>query len=128
MREGIETDTLVAKEVMGWTYTAYGNGGGQWNLDGKLMAFGGYNGGSLPRWASDLADAMRLATKMVDLGHVFIIKGDGLRNGDHSPRWTVLCDNLPRVDSDSLPLAICQMALKAMKETKRGGYAGCQQE
>lgn len=82
----------------------------------------------IPHYSSDNGAACEVMGRMVDLGHVFIVKGDGLRNGDHSPRWTVLCDNMPRVDSDSLPLAICEMALSVMEQGKRGGYAGCQQE
>lgn len=132
MREGRDLDALVAREVMGWTYTAYGNGGGKWTLDGKEMAFGGYNGGSLPRWSSTVADSMQVVMKMIDLGHVFIIKGDGLRKGSKVPKWTLLCDDFSRMDPESLPFGICQIAIKARAQKKmeaeRGGYAGTQQE
>lgn len=86
------------------------------NLNTELRAalFGEGNWMSAPDFTSDIAWAMQVAEKMVERGHVFIIKGDGLRQGDHSPRWTVLCDNMPRVDGDDLPLTICKAAIAGL--------------
>jgi hypothetical protein len=86
------------------------------DLDNEVAerVMGGWPDGEwIPLFSSDVIAAFSVANRMVELGHVFIIKGDGLRSGDHSPRWTVLCGNHPRVDSDNVCEAICKAALQA---------------
>lgn len=50
-------DALVAGKVFGWKYRGYGNGGGEWTLDGQKMAFGGHGGGGLPHYSTSIAAA-----------------------------------------------------------------------
>lgn len=134
MEAGRELDALVAERVIGAKWYAFTDPGDTGTsrilrldsdargslrrglivpaqMDEPIDSFYGYDG--LPRYSTDIGAAWEVAEKMVSDGHVFIVKGDGLRTGDFSPRWTVLCDNLPRTDADSAPLAICRAALKA---------------
>lgn len=66
----------------------------------------------VPQFSTRIAAAWQIVEKVVDAGHVFIVKGDGLRTGDFDPRWTVLCDITTRTDAATAPLAICLAALK----------------
>jgi hypothetical protein len=123
--EGRELDALIAERVMGWKRhptkphpTDNRSIGGVLYCPPNAPYLSSLN--VVPPYSTDIAAAWEVAEKMVGDGHVFIVKGDGLRTGDFSPRWTVLCDNLPRTDDDSAPLAICRAALKAVADKEVG--------
>ena len=69
----------------------------------------------LEHYSTDIAAAWEVVEKMVSDGRVFIVKGDGVRTGDHNPKWTVLVANMPRVDANTAPIAICRAALAAVR-------------
>ena len=79
-------------------------------------AFGSYYG--CPAYSTNIKFAMEVVDRLVSDGHIFIVKGDGLRTGDHNPRWTILVDNNPRCDGHHLPEAICRAALAAINATE----------
>lgn len=62
MKVGRELDALVAEKVMGWEYRGYGNGGGEWTLGDKKMAFGGHGGGSLPHYSTSIDAAWEVVS------------------------------------------------------------------
>jgi len=113
-------DALIALEVFGWTqYKEPPHRTDNRQINGVLYCppgtpydLGGA-GNCVPYYSTDIADAWKVVVAMVERGKVFIVKGDGLRRGDHNPKWTVLCDNQTRTDANDAPLAICRMALKA---------------
>jgi hypothetical protein len=112
---GDDLDDLIAIEVFGcdpWNARVDPS-----NRGGRRQFHWGYPVGHAfaPRYSADIAAAWHVVDKMVALGEVFIVKGDGLRTGDFQPRWTVMCGNMPRTDSSNLPLAICRAALKAVR-------------
>lgn len=121
-----QLDAEVAEKVMGWRrYAEAVHPTDNRTINGVLYCrpeYPAHNfGGALnvvPDYSTDIAAAMAVADKMVEKGHVFIIKGDGLRTGDHNPRWTILCDNTPRIDGHDLPEAICRAALVASQAAK----------
>jgi hypothetical protein len=64
LQAGRELDVLVAKKVLRWTFRPYGNGGGEWtDAQGEKVAFGGYNGGSLPQYSASIADAWEIVPR-----------------------------------------------------------------
>lgn len=96
LEAGPELDALVAKVVFGEPHQA-------------AMALGPHP------YSTDIDTAWTAVEKMVfQRGLVVIVKGDGLRTGDHVPAWTVLVDGATRTDAKLAPLAICRAALKAM--------------
>ena len=123
---------LIAEVVMGWTLYHYDKGGpsdAHWSLlDGDCSAvlptgkYGWRDGEHASeeaafawfRPSADIAHAWQVVERMADLRHVFLVKADGYREPDNAPRYTVLCGNQPRTDSESAPLAICLAALRAV--------------
>lgn len=111
-----EIEMLVATEVMGLTvpdlpdsWPGRGYHEGEWEI--APVAGGGMRW-KAPDYARDIWHAWRVVEEMVKRGKVFIVKGDGLRTGDHNPAWTVLCDGVERTDAHSAERAICIAALK----------------
>jgi hypothetical protein len=115
-----DLDAQIAQEIFGWTkHPDAMHPSDNRTISGVLYCppgCEGMNGGSsncVPYYSGDIGDAWLVVTALVERGKVFIVKGDGLRRGDHEPKWTVLCDNQPRTDANSASLAICRAALKA---------------
>ncbi len=110
MKAGREIDALVARHVMGWTYKTFPDGAcplvKHWYCGEQYVL--------MKSFSTSISDAWQVVEKLVIEGKVFIVKGDGLRAGDYALKWTVLCDNQPRTDADTAPLAICLAALKAV--------------
>lgn len=110
MNAGRELDALVAEKVMGWTFRTFPEGVcpnvKHWYCGEQYVL--------MKPFSTDIAAAWRVVEKLVSDGRVFIVKGDGLRDGDFNPKWTVLCDNHPRTDAATAPLAICLAALQAV--------------
>jgi hypothetical protein len=106
-------DARVAEKIFGWKYRGYGNGGGEWTLDGKTMAFGGHNGGSLPSYSTSIAAAWEVVEKMrFDWWHYSICSavGSGACVEFFRFEHTKYED---AVAADGAPLAICRAALLA---------------
>lgn len=114
MEAGPELDRLIAEEVMGWTKLRQRRAGEWCGVPPDSEAV--Y---PVSFYSDDMGAAWAVVEKMVSDGEVFIVKGDGLRDGNFSPRWTVMCGNLPRTDSDNLPLVICRAALAAVRAHRR---------
>ena len=108
-----ELDIEVAERVMGWQRQPSYN---YWMTFPAGETFKLHHLIATWKPSESIEIAMKVVDHMVSDGHIFIIKGDGLRTGDHNPRWTVLVDNMPRVDGHDLPDAICRAALKAKDE------------
>lgn len=122
MQAGRELDALIADRVMGLKRTVRIKGTTNTTtiysdnpyFDGGVSEDDMMKHYCLPlHYSTSIEAAWQVVEELVKRGKVFIVKGDGLRTGDHNPRWTVLCDNQPRVDADTAPLAICLAALKA---------------
>lgn len=125
MDAGRELDALVAEHVMGWKRVDVpkdydGQNAGVTLLPATPSSIGWDPKGAYALWhfcpyySTDIAAAWLVVEKLVNEGKVFIVKGDGLRTGDYPLKWTVLCDNQPRTDANTAPLAICLAALKAV--------------
>lgn len=129
MKAGRELDALIAEKVMGWKYRGYGNGGGEWTFNGQKMAFGGLNGGSLPHYSTNIADAWMVVEKMGRWhGFDFMIVMPDPEQTFHlrtyEAGWYEATNDGPerRVvsDADTAPLAICLAALKAVNQEGQG--------
>lgn len=105
-----EMDLKVAERVMGWqrqegyNYWMSFPAGETFKLHALIATW---------KPSDSIETAFSVVDRMVSDGHIFIIKGDGLRTGDHNPRWTILVDNHPRIDGHHLPETICRAALAA---------------
>ena len=118
LKAGRELDALVAEKVMGWTFRPYGNGGGEWTVNGKKMEFGGFEGGSLPYYSTSIAGAWEIVEKV--LQHP--CRTFGIIVDEATDTWIVKMDKIRCVFNDcriteqneELPLAICLAALKAV--------------
>jgi hypothetical protein len=105
MKAGRELDALVAERVMGWTYKPFYNGGGEWSHNGKLVAFGGLDGGSLPKYSSSIADAWQVVEKLKADGNNVWVEWAG-------KVWVCGATSVfPDIEADTAPLAICKAAL-----------------
>ena len=105
---GRALDALIAEKVMGWKFRGYGNGGGEWTCGKKKMAFGGFDGGSLPNYSTSIVAAWLIAEKL-RLGVV--------PSRLHAQRWRAVLrtnDGERYEEADTAPLAICLMALQAV--------------
>jgi len=123
---------LIAEKVMGWSLYHYDKGGRgdeYWSVmdsEGNPVCYESRQGRYVfdfdsenEAWgwfkpSADIAQAWQVVERMADLRYVFLIKADGYREPDNAPRYTVLCANLPRVDHESAPMAICLGALQAL--------------
>lgn len=120
MEAGRELDALIAEKVMGWSYKPYYNGGGEWVKDGRKVAFGGFDGGSLPRYSTDIAAAWLVVEKMGNWhGFDFLVQMLQPRGSNtYEAGWYEQdYDGFqPRAtgDADTVPLAICLAALKTI--------------
>lgn len=117
---GRELDAEVAEKVMGWRRYPIPFNRGQAALLPNLAAVElvrpGMNlNGFAPAYSTDIAAAWQVVEKMVADGKVVVVKGDGLRDGERNPRWTVLVDGQPRTDAHTAALAICHAALAALE-------------
>lgn len=115
-----ELDARVAVHIMGYYWYEASNGfrlllppesDEEWSY---TEAGGPYQ--YTPPFSTDIAQAWKVFDRLADMGYVFFIKADGLRDGTFSPRYTAICGNQPRTDAATGPLAICIAALKALGE------------
>lgn len=117
-KEMRELDFWIAERVMGWKRGAkWGNGNGEWIIDGKGYDHHHTSFGQTPRFTTDPAAAMQVLEKCI--GKTPLEKIEILKAGDE---WLVQYFDDPVYESEqdsTLPLAICLIAQRIFRhETK----------
>ena len=118
---GRELDIEIAEKIMEWERgKRWGNGNGEWIIDGKPYIKHFISWELTPRYSTSIEAAWQVLEKLREQGFAFAVQWMGRREPQQLPqngKWIVVIEGHERdaIQAPTAPLAICRASLAAME-------------